>query len=151
MTPLLDVNLLIALAWPSHVHHGLAHRWFRRIQGEGWATCPLTQSGFVRVSSNRLVLPEAASPRDAVLLLRELVALPGHVFWSDDVSIADSDAFSLDRLAGHRQVTDAHLLTLARRRGGRLATLDRKIATLLPADVDPRDAVVLVQDAASSR
>lgn len=148
MTSLLDVNLLVALAWPSHVHHELAHRWFRRARDDGWATCPLTQSGFVRVSCNRLVLPEPTTPRDAILLLRELVEVPGHVFWSDDVSIADSEAFSLDRLAGHRQVTDAHLLTLAQRCGGRLATLDRKIATLLPPGIDPGDTVVLVQDAA---
>jgi len=144
---LLDVNLFVALAWPSHVHHGLAHRWFRRAHEDGWATCPLTQSGFVRVSCNRLVLPEPATPRDAVLLLRELVELPGHVFWSDDVSIARSDAFALGRLTGHRQITDAHLLALATQRGGRLATLDRKIGTLLPDGVEPRNVLLLVQEA----
>lgn len=147
MIPLLDVNLLVALAWPSHVHHGVAHRWFRRIHEDGWATCPLTESGFVRVSCNRLVLPEPASPRDAVLLLRQLIELPGHAFWSDDVSIARSQAFALDHLTGHRQVTDAHLLTLAAQHGGRLATLDRGIEALVPKGVEPHDVLLLVQDA----
>lgn len=148
MTPLLDVNLLLALAWPNHVHHALAHRWFRLIHVDGWATCPLTQSGFVRVSSNRLVLPKPATPRDAVLLLRELIELPGHAFWTDDVSIARSNAFPLDHLTGHRQVTDAHLLALATRHGGRLATLDRNIRALVPKDVEPDKVLLLVQEPA---
>ncbi|MGH9380333.1 MAG: TA system VapC family ribonuclease toxin [Thermoanaerobaculia bacterium] len=147
MIPLLDVNLFVALAWPSHVHHALAHRWFRRNHEDGWATCPLTQSGFVRVSCNRLVLPQPASPRDAVLLLRELIELPGHVFWSDDVSIARSQACALDYLTGHRQVTDAHLLALATLRGGRLATLDRRIEALVPEGVEPSEVLLLVQEA----
>lgn len=146
MTSLLDINLLMALASPSHVHHELAHRWFGGLGPEGWATCPITQSGFVRVSSNRHILPEPATPRDAVLLLREWIGQPGHVFWSDDVSIAQSDEFVLDRLVGHRQVTDAHLLALARRRGGRLATLDRSIASLVPDGVAPQDVLVMVQE-----
>ena len=146
MIPLLDVNVLVALAWPSHVHHELAHRWFQDAHTDGWATCPLTQSGFVRVSSNRLVLPEPVSPRDAVLLLRELVALPGHTFWTDDVSITESDTFHLDRLTTHRQITDAHLLALASRRGGRLATLDRRVATLLPPAGAQDGPVLLIQD-----
>lgn len=146
MIPLLDVNLLVALAWPNHVHHRAAHTWFRRVHAEGWATCPITQSGFVRVSSNRAVVPDAASPRDAVLLLREMVELPGHVFWSDEVSIARSDAFALDRLTGHRQVTDAHLLTLAVQHGGRVATLDRRLAAIVPDGVNPQEVLTLVQD-----
>jgi uncharacterized protein len=147
VTPLLDVNLLVALTWPNHVHHAVAHRWFQRIHKTGWATCPLTQTGFVRVSSNRQALPDAVTPRNAVLLLRELVALPGHVFWQDDISIARSEAFALNRLAGHRQITDAHLLALAMRHGGRLATLDRHLLGLVPDRVRARDAVVLVQEA----
>jgi toxin-antitoxin system PIN domain toxin len=143
--PLLDVNLLVALAWPSHVHHSLAHRWFRRVHQDGWATCPLTQSGFVRVSSNRRILPEPASVRDAILLLRELVDLPGHVFWSDDTSIARSPGVPLDHLVGHRQITDAHLLCLATARGGRLATLDRKLQELVPDGVDPDEILQVVR------
>lgn len=150
MISLLDVNLLVALAWPNHVHHQAAHRWFREVHEGGWATCPLTQSGFVRVSSNRFVLPEAATPRDAVLLLRELIKRPGHAFWDDDVSIAGTDAFALDRLFEHRQVTDAHLLALATRQGGRLATLDGRIKALVPDGVEPEEVLLPILDVSES-
>jgi toxin-antitoxin system PIN domain toxin len=79
MICLLDVNLLVALAWPNHVHHAAALGWFRRNQATGWATCPLTQSGFVRVSSNSAMVSDARSPQEAIQLLRRIVALPHHV------------------------------------------------------------------------
>jgi hypothetical protein len=84
---LLDVNVLVALAWPNHAHHELALRWFKKHQKWGWATCPTTQSGFVRVSSNQQVLPNAKSPHEALLLLRRITVLPHHVFWADDTAM----------------------------------------------------------------
>lgn len=129
---LLDINVLVALAWPNHVHHGLALDWFRRNQPMGWATCPLTQSGFVRVSSNHRVMPEAKSPAECLLLLERIVALSGHTFWVDDLRLTETAYVDRLRLQGYRQVTDAHLLALALRHGGRLATLDRAVGTLLP-------------------
>jgi toxin-antitoxin system PIN domain toxin len=146
VTALLDVNLLIALAWPNHVHHRSALRWFDRTRKAGWATCPLTQSGFVRVSSNEHILPGARSPREALALLRRIVALPGHVFWEDDLSIAATDLIDETRLLGHRQITDAHLLALALRHGGQLATLDRGITQLVPPSHSAKTAVLLVLD-----
>lgn len=145
MTSLLDVNTLLALAWPNHVHHRPAQRWFRDHHAHGWATCPLTESGFVRVSSSPQATAEAKSPAEAVLLLRRLVALEGHAFWADDVSLAREEHLPLERLIGYRQVTDAHLLTLAIHHGGRLVTFDRAIRTLVPAASDPDD-VLLVLD-----
>jgi toxin-antitoxin system PIN domain toxin len=144
MTHLLDVNLLVALAWPNHIHHAAALDWFRRSQAAGWATCPLTESGFVRVSSNSSVVPEARSPREASHLLRRIVALPHHVFWHDDVSMASSDFLEEVPLVGYRQVTDAHLLALARQRGGRLATLDGKMRSLVPLGLDAAEILCLV-------
>lgn len=144
MIHLLDVNLLVALAWPNHIHHAAALDWFRRNQAAGWATCPLTESGFVRVSSNSSVMPEARSPREAIHLLRRIVALPHHVFWHDDVSLASSDFADEVPLAGYRQVTDVHLLTLARHRGGRLATLDGKMRSLVPRGLDAAEILCLV-------
>ncbi|MCY3809050.1 MAG: PIN domain-containing protein [Gemmatimonadetes bacterium] len=143
MTKLLDVNVLVALAWPNHVHHVLAHRWFRAHRRDGWATCPLTESGFVRVSSNRRVIPGASTPAEAIALLRRMRQLEGHVFWADDVSPADSAAAPFARVAGYRQVTDAHLLALALRRGGALATLDRGLAEL--ARPSERDALEVIR------
>ncbi|MGH9423086.1 MAG: TA system VapC family ribonuclease toxin [Thermoanaerobaculia bacterium] len=141
---LLDVNLLIALAWPNHVHHRAALKWFERNRKSGWATCPLTQSGFVRVSSNPRVLGSTRSPREAIDLLRRIVAAPDHVFWHDDISIAASEFVDETRLLGHGQITDAHVLAIALRNGGRLATLDRAIRHLVPASVPAEDAIVLV-------
>ena len=144
MVSLFDVNTLVALAWPSHVHHEVAQRWFRAHARAGWATCPLTHSSFVRVSSNTKILPDAKSPREAIDLLRRIVAQPHHVFWSDDFSIAGTQWVAVDRLTGYRQVTDAHLLGLALKRGGRLVTLDRGVRDLIPAGFDKFRVTVLV-------
>ncbi|MGI9018561.1 MAG: TA system VapC family ribonuclease toxin [Euzebya sp.] len=124
---LLDVNVLVALAWPNHVHHVAARRWFADTHASGWATCPVTESGFIRVSSNRRVIPTARSPREAAMLLRQLCALEGHSFWTDDVSLASAPEVDLDRVQGYRQVTDVHLLVLAARHGGQLVTFDRAL------------------------
>ena len=132
MIRLLDVNVLVALAWPNHIHHARAHAWFGDIRDEGWATCPITESGFVRVSSNVHVIPDARTPSEAMALLGEIRRLPGHTFWVDDVSPADTEAGPFARVVGHRQVPDAHLLTLAIRNGGSLATFDRRLAELAP-------------------
>lgn len=140
---LLDVNALVALAWPNHVHHAPVTEWFGAHHAGGWATCPLTESGFVRVSSNPLVTSEARSPAEALVVLREIVALPGHHFWHDDVSLAKADIIDAARLHGHRQVTDAHLLALTIRRGGRLVTFDGGIRHLIPPDAD-EDLLVLL-------
>lgn len=136
MTRLLDVNVLVALAWPNHIHHARALHWFRTVREHGWATCPLTESGFVRVSSNTRAIPEAQSPQDAITLLRRLRTVAGHTFWSDDVSPAHEGTGPFSHVVGYRQVTDAHLLSLALRRGGRLATFDRGILTLVPEHAD---------------
>ena len=141
---LLDVNLLIALAWPNHVHHDGALAWWRRRGSGPWATCPATQFGFVRVSSNRLVVREAKAPREAIALLARIVAQPGHVFWSDDVSIVDSAEIDAARIVGHRQVTDAHLVALAIRHGGRLATFDRGVGEVAPAGADREGLIELL-------
>lgn len=142
MTPLLDVNVLVALAWPNHVHHGVARAWFRLHSPSGWATCPLTESGFVRVSSHPAV-PHAATPADAIAVLGLLRDLPGHAFWDDDISIVSSPHIDRPRIASHRQVTDAHLVGVARRHGGSLATLDRRLPPLLARGEDD-PAVVLI-------
>lgn len=133
---LLDVNALVALAWDSHVHHAAMREWFANNGSSGWATCPITESGFVRVSSNPKALPSAIGIRAACGVLTALRGLDGHSFLSDDVSIGDSD---VPELAGYRQVTDAHLLTLARRSGMRLVTFDAGISAL----ADGRDVELL--------
>ena len=124
---LLDVNALVALAWDSHVHHTRMRSWFTANSSAGWATCPITESGFVRVSANPKVLPSAIGINVAREVLSAFRARPGHRFLVDDVSVCDSD---VPAMAGYRQVTDAHLLTLARRRGMRLVTFDASILSI---------------------
>ena len=124
---LLDVNALVALAWDSHVHHARVRAWFAANGRAGWATCPITESGFVRVSSNPKVLPSPIGVASARAVLASLRTAGTHRFLADDVSITDSD---FPDIAGHRQVTDAHLLTLARRRVVRLVTFDAGLALL---------------------
>lgn len=124
---LLDVNALVALAWDSHVHHVAMRSWFARVGADGWATCPVSESGFVRVSSNPKVLPSPVSVAAAREVLALLRGVAGHRFVIDDVSPTDAD---VPALLGHRQVTDAQLLTLARRDGTRLLTFDSGIAAL---------------------
>jgi len=143
---LLDVNVLIALAWPNHVHHQSSLRWFKAQQPSGWATCSSTQTGFVRVSSNRRVFPDARSPEEALLLLRRITALPHHVFWTDDIALADSHLIAASRIQGHRQVGDAHLLALALSRDGCLATLDQGIRQLVPDGFAADEVVCLLID-----
>lgn len=130
MTGLLDVNVLVALAWPNHVHHGAAATWFATERRLGWATCPATESGFVRVSSNPKVLPSAATPTDAIDMLRRYRSLEGHEFWVDGISFVDATGIDTRQIATSRQVTDAHLLALAIHHDGRLVTLDRRISRL---------------------
>ena len=141
---LLDVNVLIALAWPSHVHHRDAQEWFSRNKSQGWATCPLTHCAFVRISSNPKIIPEAVTPREALALLEHVLKLKNHAFWADDISIGDERVPS-SLLVGHRQIIDAYLLGLAIRYGGRLVTLDGGLSTLLRADSPYRDALHIVR------
>lgn len=124
---LLDVNALVALAWDSHVHHAAARGWFAANRAAGWATCPVTESGFVRASSNPNVLPSFIAVEAARGVLSALRGVGEHRFLANDVSLTDRD---VPALVGHRQVTDALLLTLARRHDTRLVTFDRGIAEL---------------------
>ena len=124
---MLDVNALVALAWDSHVHHARMSAWFAENGDSGWATCPITESGFVRVSSNPKVMPSPIGVEAARAVLAALRALDGHRFLSDDVSLTDDD---VPAVSGYRQVTDAHLLTLARRRSMLLLTFDAGVPAL---------------------
>ena len=131
MTDLLDVNLLISMAWPNHVHHRAAQQWFRTRPPEFWATTPVTESGFVRVSSNRSAIPTAVTPSEALTLLSRIRQVSNHVFLPDDIEyVIGKEYLPAERVVTHRLVTDAHLLALARRHGARLVTLDRGVATM---------------------
>jgi toxin-antitoxin system PIN domain toxin len=141
---LLDTNLLIALLWPRHQQHGLAVRWFARHRGQGWATCPFTQAGFVRIVSNPAFSRDAVQPREAIQVLCANTAAKEHEFWPDELPVAGSVAFAGVRLVGHQQVTDAYLLGLAISRGGVLATLDKGIGALTEPRTPERESLETV-------
>ncbi len=124
---LLDVNVLVALFDPDHVHHEAAHEWFAANRGAGWATCPLTENGVVRVLSNPAYASTPERPAAIVRRLGAFCSSGKHVFWADEVSLRDSRLFAPTAPASHRQVTDVYLLGLAQRKGGRLATFDGSI------------------------
>lgn len=130
------MNALVALAWDSHIHHAVIRNWFSDNVDRGWYTCPITESGFVRVSSNPKVLSAAISVEAARAVLTHMVRVGRHSFLPDDVSITAAD---FPRIQGHRQVTDVHLLTLARRHEVRLVTFDAALHEL----ADGRDVELL--------
>ncbi|MDP2411930.1 MAG: PIN domain-containing protein [Pseudolabrys sp.] len=142
MRALLDVNVLLALFDPDHPHHTAADLWRTAAHAEGWASCPLTQNGFVRVisaPSYRRPLPIV----EAIHLLRRQLLKPGHVFWPDDISLSDPALFDQGQLVGSNQITDAYLLELAVKNGGRLATFDRGIPVAAVRGAEPRHMVLL--------
>jgi uncharacterized protein len=124
MTLLLDVNALLALAWEDHQHHEIVTRWLRGVKS--FATCPITQGGFVRLSSNPL-LGFANGTEDAFASLDTFLADARHTFWPDDLSFGESET-RRDRIASHNQVTDKYLVALARKHKGGLATFDGPLA-----------------------
>ena len=127
MRALLDVNVLVALLDRQHVAHGRAHAWLAQNLATGWASCPLTENGCLRVLTN----PRYPAPVFAADVLAKLATAKTaghHEFWADDLTITDVQVFDRAKWRGHQQVTDAYLLALAVKHGGCLVTFDTGIA-----------------------
>jgi toxin-antitoxin system PIN domain toxin len=125
---LLDINVIISLLDPDHAFHERAHAWWAAKAKEGWASCPITENGVVRIMSNPGYSQRARfAPRDLISRLETFASQTDHEFWPDDVSLRDSSTFAADHLHSSRQLTDLYLLALAVRHGGRLATFDQGI------------------------
>jgi len=139
---LLDVNVLMAISWPDNANHSAAQRWFRDHMKAGWATCPMTQAAFIRLSSNRSVTENALHPSAAITLLERNSQNDYHEFWSDNLTFTDAVAPFRGRIIGHQQITDAYLLGLAIRKKARLVTFDKAIAALLPPGTHKSDWIV---------
>ena len=124
---LLDVNVLLALFDPHHIHHEPAQAWFSAEGHRGWATCPITENGFVRIASQPSY---PSSPGDVTVvrrLLAELCRSEHHRFWPDAVSLRDEQLFEPASLVPSGHLTDVYLLGLAVHQRGRLITFDRRI------------------------
>lgn len=126
MRALLDVNVLIALLDSDHVHHRSATRWLGANLEHGWASCPITQNGCVRILSQ----PKYPNPLPAAQVaerLAEAISTQHHEFWPDSVSLLDNAAIKRSMLLNPRHVTDVYLLSLAVVRQGRFITFDRSV------------------------
>jgi uncharacterized protein len=125
---LLDVNLLLKLHLPASSDHGRVTRWFSRHGSNAFATCAITQAGFVRVLTQQsLISLDPIELSEAIFSLGVLQQRPGHRFWPMDLGYIDATTKFDGRLFGHQQVTDGYLLGLAIHHKGKLATTDRRI------------------------
>lgn len=126
MRSLLDINILLALLDGAHIHHGRARHWFEDQIGHGWASCPFTQNGFVRIISQP-GYPGSVGTAEAIELLSAATSTEHHDFWPASVSILDKKFLDRRRVHGPKQLTDLYLLALSVENGGRLVTFDQRI------------------------
>ena len=129
LTRLFDVNVLISIVDPVHPFHACIHRWLQSRTGDSWASCPITENGFVRILSQPAYKGSRRTPAEAIQLFRAMKDSPTrrHAFWADDYSLAEAAAVEAERRVTPAQITDVYLLALALRKGGKLLTFDRNI------------------------
>jgi hypothetical protein len=140
---LLDVNVLVALFDPAHLHHEAAHAWFRINRSDRWATCPLTENALLRVLSNAAYPGRRTTLADAAARLRTFCSSREHVFWEDSVSLRDRGRVQWNHVQGHRQLTDVYLLALSVSKQGRLATFDSAISIRSVQGAEPHNLELL--------
>jgi uncharacterized protein len=143
MRALLDVNVLIALLDQAHPHHDMAFAWLRANIKHGWASCPITQNGCIRIMS-QASYPGARPAAQIIEHLRGGLNHSAHLFWPDDASIVDPRIVDGTRVHSARQITDTYLLALALKHGGRLVTFDSGIALSAVKGATARQLVTLV-------
>lgn len=133
MIALPDVNVLLVLVWSNHPNHVAAHEWFSREAASGWATCTLTQSGFLRLSLNPQVVQVTIDGPTAFSLLNGLVAHTTHQH-IDHIPALSGPVFEeiFEKISGYRQLSDAVLLHIARMHAAQLVTFDQAIASICP-------------------
>ena len=128
MRALLDVNVIIALLDPDHAFHERAHAWWATNRARGWASCPLTENGVVRIMSHPGYSKTTRfAPVELIGRLRQFAAQSDHKFWPDSISLRDDNLFNTERIHSSRQLTDVYLLALAVAHKGRLVTFDQGI------------------------
>jgi toxin-antitoxin system PIN domain toxin len=142
MRALLDINVLLALLDADHVDHHRAQEWISGEIENGWASCALTQNGFVRILSQPKY-PSPVAPFEAVERLRRATHTEYHEFWPCSVSVLDDRRIDSSHVHGSRQVTDVYLLALAVEHGGRLVTFDHSIPLSAAPGATPAHLVVV--------
>lgn len=137
MRALLDVNVLIALHDPQHVHHELAIEALERSPA-GWASCPITQNGCLRIMCQPSYSANPFSLREVAGALSISLTSAMHEFWPDEIGLLDPGRLRMDRVHGHRQLTDLYLLALAVHRGGSFMSFDARIPLEAVRGAEPR-------------
>jgi uncharacterized protein len=132
------------MTWPTHHAHAKVQNWLSQRKREKWASCPFTQTAFVRILSNPAFSPNALTPADALVLLKSNLGHPAHQFWPDEIGLPEAVVPFQQQIVGHQQVTDAYLLGLTMHNKGKLATLDRALLALLPEKSTQRDLVTVI-------
>lgn len=129
MRSLLDINVLISLLDPDHPFHVRAHQWWSINSAFGWASCPITENGVIRIMSNHGYRQNnRLNSFQLISGLQSFIAQTDHVFWPDDISFRNGDIFKSERIHSAGQLTDLYLLALATEKGGQLATFDTNIS-----------------------
>ncbi len=142
MRGLLDVNVLIALLDQNHVSHGLAWQWMESNIESGWATCPITQNGCVRIMSQS-AYPNRHNATEVAARLRQAIDQEFHRFWPDGVSVLSTATINWDLLIGPKQLTDTYLLALAVRNDGRFVTFDARVSTEMVRGAEDRHLTMI--------
>lgn len=142
MRALLDINVLIALLDAGHVHHRIADDWLAANIGGGWASCPITQNGCIRIMSQP-GYPQPLPVGEVAARLAEATRAPHHAFWGDGLSLLDPNVVRWRSILGSRQVTDVYLLALAVGNGGCFVTLDRAVPLAAVVGAEARHLAVI--------
>lgn len=126
-----DVNILLAMYDPSHPHNETALRWFDSEGRHCWATCPLTENGFVRIYTQKHFANQLDGVRESFFILNTMKQTyrATHHFWNDDISLSDADLLTPAKIAGPKQITDVYLIGLCQKHGGTLITFDTRLST----------------------
>ncbi len=144
MRSLFDVNVLIAILDPDHPHHLRVQDWWKDNLHSGWASCPLSENGFVRVMSNpKYPTVTPLTPQGLIADLGDFCSMGSHEFWADDISLIDRSLFATNHIVGPRQITDIYLLALACQQGGRLVSLDKRIPIAAVRNAEPSHLCVI--------
>ena len=144
MRALLDVNIVIALLDPAHSLHHKAHAWWDNHAALGWASCPISENGVVRIMAGSSYSSQTHfSAAEIVHLLETFASKSDHEFWPDDISLRDEKIFSMDRVLRSHQLTDLYLLALAANHHGRLVTFDQGISLSSVRIAKPENLLIL--------
>ena len=142
MRALLDVNVLIALHDSDHVHHARAASWLTNNAATGWASCPLTQNGCLRIMAQP-AYPGVQPLAVLTEMLKRSCTADFHRLWSDDISLLDTTRFNAGWMHNHKQITDVYLLGLAVKNKGRMVTFDQRIALDAVVGATAKNLVIL--------